>query len=246
MNETSEPVRPLGLFARIAGVITAPRATFENVVAAPRPFGVLFVMALIIGIATSLPQILNEDLRRAGVDMQVKMAERFGRPPLTAEQFEAAVQQARTFAYLGPVFALVWLPIVTTIFTAIYWVVFNAILGGTASFRQVLAIVAHSQVVTAIGAVAAAPIQYAQSTMTMAGPFTLGPLVSFLPEGNSIRSLMAATSVFTIWSLVVSAIGLAVLYRRKATSISIGLIIAYLLIAGTIISMFSGFSGTGR
>lgn len=246
MNETAETARPLGLFARIVGVITAPRATFESIVAHPRPFGVLFVMALLIGAAATLPQMLNEDLLRANVEMQTKMAERFGQPPLTAEKFEEAVVRARRFAPLGMVGAIVWLTILTIVFTAIYWVIFNAILGGMASFKQVLAINAHAHVITAIGAIAAAPIQYAQGTMSIAGPFTLGPLVSFLPDGHAVKSLFASTSVFLLWSIVVTAIGLAVLYRRKARNIAIGLIVAYLLIASTFISLFSGFSGTGR
>ena len=236
----------MGLFARIAGVLTSPRATFENIVAVPRPFGVLFVMAVLTGVAATVPPMLNEDLLRAQVDMRVKMAERFGQPPLTAEKFEEAVVNARTWAPLGIVGAIVWLTIMTLIFTAIYWVIFNAILGGMATFKQVLAINAHAHVFTALGAVAAAPIQYAQSTMTMAGPFTLGPLVPFLPDGHAVKSLLASTSVFLLWSLVVTAIGLAVLYKRKARNIAIGLIIAYLLIASTVMSLLSGFSGTSR
>jgi hypothetical protein len=246
VNETPETVRPLGLFARIVGVLTAPRATFENIVAAPRPFGVLFVMALLTGVAATVPQLMNENLLRAGVEMQTKMAERFGAPPLTAEKFEEAVVRARRWAPLGIVGAIVWLTFMTLLFTALYWVVFNAILGGTASFKQVLAINSHAHVTTALGAIAAAPIQYAQSSMTLAGPFTLGPLVSFLPDGNAVKSLLASTSVFLVWSIVVTAIGLAVLYRRKARNIAIGLIVAYLLIASTLISVFSGLTGTSR
>lgn len=246
MNETTETVRPMGLLARIVGVITAPRATFENIVAAPRPLGVLFITAVLIGIAGTLPQMLNENLIRAQVEMQSRIAERFGQPPLTAEKFEEAVVRAKRFAPLGMAGAVVWLTIVTLVFTAVYWVIFNAILGGTATFKQVLAINSHAHVITAIGAIAAAPIQYAQGTLSIAGPFTLAPLVSFLPDGNTVKSLFASTSVFLLWGIVVTAIGLAVLYRRKARNIAIGLFIAYLLIASTFISIFSAFSGTGR
>jgi hypothetical protein len=246
MTSSPPTVQPTGLFARIVGVITAPRATFENVVAAPRPVGVLFISALLIGVATTLPPMLNEDLLRSSVEGQMKMAERFGQPPASPEAFEEAVARSKRWLVLGPVGALISTPIISLIFTAVYWVAFNAVLGGTASFKQVLAIVTHSQVIGALGVVAAAPIQYAQGRMTLTGPFTLGPLLTFLPEDNFVRTLLGTTSVFTIWSLIVTAIGLSVLYRRKTRNIAIALLLAYFAIAAALVSVFGGMTGTGR
>jgi hypothetical protein len=45
---TTSSTQPLSLIARIIGVITSPKATFENVVAIPKPAGVLLVVALVI------------------------------------------------------------------------------------------------------------------------------------------------------------------------------------------------------
>ena len=78
--------------------------------------------------------------------------------------------------------AFIGLPIFTLIITALYWVVFNALLGGTAAFKQVLAVVTHSQVISALGAAIGAPIQMMQGTITMGGPFNLAALVPFLDE----------------------------------------------------------------
>ena len=37
-----------GLLARAIGMLTSPRATFEKVVANPRPVGILFLVAVVI------------------------------------------------------------------------------------------------------------------------------------------------------------------------------------------------------
>ena len=50
MTDTVAPDTPaLGLFARAIGIITSPKATFEKVIAAPRPVGILFLCAILAG-----------------------------------------------------------------------------------------------------------------------------------------------------------------------------------------------------
>lgn len=246
MTETPPAAPPMGLFARMAGIITAPAATYESVVAWPRPFGVLFVIALIMGVATMLPQLLNPDVLESGLARQAEMMEKFTGQPVAPDALERMRQQAQWGVYLTPLNFLIFLPVMSLLFSAIYWAFFNAILGGTASFKQVLAVVTHSQVIGALGVVLAAPIFYMRGEMTMAGPFTFSALLPMLPEGSVWAAVLGSTSFFTIWGLIVTAIGLGVLYRRKSTNIAIGLIVAYLLIVAVVISTFGRFFGMGR
>ena len=239
------PPQEMGLFARVIGVLTSPKATFERVVAKPRPAGVLLISALLIGLSTGAPQFTASG-RQAAIDSQVQNTERMQGKPVTEEQF-ARIER---FSHYGPVFAvigtLIFMPVMVIIFGGLYWVVFNTVLGGTASFKQVLAIVTHSQVIPAIGTAIGAPIQFMQGKMTAGGPFNLGALVPMLDENSPLATLLGATSVFAIWGLIVTAIGLAVLYRRKALNISIGLIVTYLLIGYTIISTVGSMFGGGQ
>ena len=246
MNETTESVRPLGLFARIVGVITAPRATFEAIVAHPKPAGVLLVVALALGLATMIPLISNETIFQSMVAQNTEFMERITGKQMSPEEYQKQVDGARTGVYFTPVNFLIALPIASLLFTALYWVFFNAILGGLATFKQVLAIVTHGWVPGALGAFLAVPIQLAQSKMTRAGPFTLGGLATGLPADSLIARILGFTSVFTIWGLVLSAIGLAVLYRRKTLNIFIGLTLLYLVIVAGFMSAFGRFMGPSR
>ena len=56
MTDTVQDIRPLGLFGRMVGVLTSPTETFRNIVASPRPAGVLLIVALVVGISAALPQ----------------------------------------------------------------------------------------------------------------------------------------------------------------------------------------------
>jgi hypothetical protein len=234
--------RPLGLLQRAIGVITAPRATFESIVAHPRPFGILFIIALVIGLASGLPQ-MTESGRQAVLDAQIRSTEQWTGQPVSAEQISRMEQFSRYNGPIAIVSTFVFLPVVSLLLTAVYWALFNAILGGTASFKQVLAVVTHSQVIGALGAVIGVPIQIMQGTMSMGGPFNLGALAPMLEEGSGLANFLGAISVFSIWGVFVTAIGLAVLYRRKTSTIFIALLAVFLaftaLFAVVLPGMFS-------
>jgi hypothetical protein len=236
----------MGLFARIVGVLTAPRATFENIVAHPKPAAVLLIVALVIGFAAMLPMALNEQVFQSTVTQQVEFTERITGKQMSAEDYQKMSDRARVGIYFAPVNVLIVLPIISMIMAGLYWVFFNAILGGMATFKQVLAIVTHSQVPAALGAVLGAPIQLMQGKMTAAGPFTLGALVAGLPPDHLVSRILGVTNVFTIWGLALSAIGLAVLYRRKTLNIFVGLTLIYLLIVAGFMSAFGRFMGPSR
>jgi hypothetical protein len=237
------PVPAKGLLDRIIGVITSPKATFEAVVAHPRPVGVLFVCALIIGLSTGLPQ-LTERGRQAAIDQSVEMMERMFNRPLTEQEMTGIERQASFGAYGQLIGSFFSLPIMSLLLAAVYFVIFNAILGGSALFKQVLAVVTHSWVIPALGAAISAPVMYLQGTMTMAGPFNLGVLVPMLDENSFLAKLLGFTNIFTIWVIITVAIGFAVLYRRKTQNIAIGLALAYLLIVGGGIAAWNAITGS--
>jgi hypothetical protein len=98
-------------------------------------------------------------------------------------------------------------------------------------------------VIGALGLVIGAPIQLWQGTLSMGGPFNLGALVPMLDEGSFLARFLGVVSVFTIWGLIVLAIGLAVLYRRKTANIAIALFLAFGLIGAAFVGVFSRFGG---
>lgn len=225
-----------GLFARAIGVITSPKATFEQIVKNPKPVGILFLVALCFSAATALPQ-LTQAGRQAALDQQVKDTERFTGRPVTDEQYARMEQFSKYSAVFTAVFTFIALPIGSLIFAVIYFVAFNVVMGGTAAFKQVLAVVTHSQVIAGLGAVLGAPIQMLKGTFSRSGPFNLGALAPFLDEGSKLATFLGLISVFMIWGTIVTAIGLGVLYRRNSRTIAIVLLALMFLFFGAL-SMF--------
>lgn len=230
MTETSTSSAPaLGLFARAIGVITSPAATFRSVVAHPSSAGILFLSCLLMGLATGLPQFTDRGQAMA-VDMQVREAERFSGRPLEPQARQGIEMMARFGGYTSIVSMLIVIPVVTLLFSGLYWLVFNVVLGGNAEFKQVLAVMCHSQIILAVGTLLAAPIQYAQGVMTPAGPFHLGALAApFDPNGSAAR-LFGALTIVGFWQSIVSGIGMAVLYRKRPAGMIIALVGIYVLL----------------
>jgi uncharacterized membrane-anchored protein len=59
----------------------------------------------------------------------------------------------------------------------------------------------------------------------------LGALLPMLPEHSFAANLLGAIDVFLLWYVLVLAMGLAVLYRRRTQPIAISLLGLYAVIA---------------
>lgn len=236
---TERAVPDQGVFARALGVIFSPSDTLRGVVVRPRPAGILLLVCVVAGLSTGLFQ-MTERGRQATVDMQVQQMEMRSGAPVTPEMYAQFERFSPYLGYVSIVSTFVMVPAMTMLFAGLCWALFNTILGGTAEFRQVLGVVAHSQVILALGALLSAPIQYVQGIQSVAGPFNLGALAPMLEPGTFLASFLSAISVFVLWQAAVTGVGLAILYKRRSGPIVIGLLLFSLAFVAALTAAFSG------
>ena len=215
------------LAARLVGVIFSPHETFTRIVARPRWIGAVVTVALVVTAITIL-FFRTEVGQTALLDQQVRQMENFGMQ-ISAEQYDQMEQGIGFSANLTGLAPLVSIPIFTLVISGILYAVFNALLGGSATFRQVAAVVAHGGAISIVQHLFVTPLNYARGSL--AGATNLGVFVPFLDEGNFIARFLGAIDLFIVWSLVVTAIGLGVLYHRRATSIFWSFMGIYVVIA---------------
>lgn len=229
MTETviNEPALP-SVFARAIGIITSPKATFELIVKTPRTIGILALVCLLTGIGTSAFSF-TEKGRQAQIDFSVHQMERFG-ATVTDEMYDRMEKQAPYQAYLSIVGTFVIFPIFVMIVSAIFYAIFNAIMGGTAEYKQVMAVVSHAWVVPTLGALFGGVLNFMRGSI-QTSVANLGMLLPMLPEGSFAANLAGAVDMFQIWFLITLAIGLGVLYKRKTSGVAITLFSIYGVIA---------------
>ncbi len=222
---------PKSLPARIFGIITSPKETFQRVAAAPKILGVLLITIVLAGIFSALPLTTDAGQQAliAKQEQSVKVMESLGvkiDPDKMHEQLEKGAARAPVMAAVS---ALVGAPIVQLILGGIFFAIFNAALGGEARFKQVWAVIAHAGVIFALSAIFSGTVNYFRGSIDSIG--SLGALVPMLPETSFVANFLGAIDVFIIWWMVVLAMGIAVLYRRRTQPIALTLLSIYAVIA---------------
>jgi hypothetical protein len=218
---------PKNLLARFIGVITSPRDTFASVAAHPKWFGMLALTTVIIAGFSALP-MTTEAGRQAAIDQQVTQMQSFG-VTVTDQMYESLEKNSGRMPYTTGISVLVVSPIVVLIIAGILFAIFNAALGGEASFKQVFAVLVHAGAVSALSTIFSGTMNYFRGTIGSAA--NLGVLLPMLPENSFAGRLLGMIDIFLIWYIVVLAIGLAVLYRRRTQPIAISLLTVYAVIA---------------
>src|SRR3954471_6202712 len=218
------PIRtPLSLPARFFGIITSPRATYESVVANPKWLGMLALVAVLMALAVG-GFLATKVGQEAWIDAATNSR------PLTEQQLQGMEKIAPYIGYFTGGAFLIGMPVFIAILSGILFAVFNAALGGEASFKQVLTVVAHTGPIGLLAQLFTVPLNYARGTMSSAS--TLGVLAQgVLSDGSFAAHLLGAIDIFLVWQLFVLSIGLAVLYRRRTQPIATSLFVLYAVIA---------------
>jgi hypothetical protein len=229
----------MSLGARFIGVLTSPRATFQSIVAHPKVLGMLAVTTLMVAGFTVLP-MTTEEGKQAALDQQVSQMEAFGRQVDDAQYERMRTGMAYT-PYITAVSILIFAPLMALIISGILYAVFNAAMGGEATFKQLLAVCVHAGVVSTLSAVFTGPLNYFRGAMGSAT--NLRVMLPMVDESSFLGRLLGMTDLFIIWWLVVLAMGLGVLYRRRTQPIAIALLAVYAVIALGVAAVMSSFGG---
>jgi Yip1-like protein len=227
------------LLARVIGVFFAPRATYGDVARRPRWFGVLALVA-ILGAAGVFIFTSTDVGKEIILDQQVRTMESFGLK-ISDAQYDRMQQNVRFAPYTGALGQLIVLPVMALIASGILLGVFNALLGGDGTFKQVFAIVAHSGVIMSLAQVFGLPLAYARQTMSSAT--NLAVFFPFLDENSFAARLLGTIDLIWIWWIVSLSIGLGVLYRKRTGPIATTLLIVYAVIAIVIAAIRTAVSG---
>ena len=238
-TSTEPAATPKSLPARLIGVIFSPRATYADVAARPRVLGALLMVALISGVcvaAFASTQVGQDAL----FEQQRTQMESFG-VHLNDAQLQQMEARLKFAPYFGAVGQFVFLPIIALIVGGIAFAVFNAVLGGDATFKQVYAVVVHSGALIAVQQLFTLPLDYVRETLS--SPTNLAVFLPFLDENSFAARLLGSIDLFLIWWAINLSIGLGVLYRKRTGPIATTLLVIYVAIGLVIAAVKTALAG---
>jgi Yip1 domain len=230
---------PKSFVARFFGIITSPKETFRSVAAHPRWFGMLALTTVLVAICSAAP-MFTEAGKEAALEMQVSRMQSFGMQ-MNDQVHDRMRQQMRFAPYTTLGSVIVIGPIMAVIFTGILFAIFNAALGGEASFKQLFAVWAHAGVISSLGPLFTAPLNLARGAVGSAT--NLAVFLPMIDEGSFLGRLLGMVDLFAVWWVFVLAIGLGVLYRRRTQGIALGLFSVYAVIAVAVAAIMSRLGG---
>jgi hypothetical protein len=229
-----------GLVGRLVGVLLSPKETFAAIAAKPRWLGVM-IITMAMSSAAYYVILSSQDMQDAIVDQQVRAMESGGN--VASDEQVANVERfigylpvgyAVGIFVLGPLFGAAIAGIVTGIFTTL--------MGGNGTFKQVFAVMSHAGFIPAISALFIAGMLAAGVKPVGVRPpgANLGVFLPMLEETSFLAVMLRSIDMFLLWWMVVLAIGLGVLYKRRTGPIATTFIGLYVVIALLIAVFTSG------
>jgi hypothetical protein len=216
----------MGLASRIVNVILSPAQAYAAVAARPRVLGVLSVV-IVVMMAAQFTFLSTEVGQAAALNQQIDAMKAFG-VTVTDEMVQQLESRMAYAPITGSLSLLVFIPLFAAAIAGLLMAIFTVISGGGATYKQVLAVVSHSNVIGALQLLFSLPIAYAREEAV--SPSQLAVFFPNLDETGFFYKLLSSIDLFHIWSVISLSIGMAVLYKRRTGGAAAVLFAVYFVI----------------
>jgi hypothetical protein len=210
----------MGAVLDLVRVLFSPSEVFERLRERP----VWFVPAIVLGIVATVLGYLFLPFRLAS--MAGQMAKAAAQNPNAPAQIESFTRIA---VFASPIFVLIFLVIVA----GILWLLVTLLASGESRFKTLLSVATYTALPAFLLQVAALVVLKMKGVESVTGPLDLQPplgLNLLAPNMSGFMSgALAAINPFTIWSMILTAIGIQVTQRTSKGSAYAVAIIAMLI-----------------
>lgn len=237
----ARPITP-GQLGRIAQFFWAPVHLFQEIPLA-RSWWLPFVITTLCSLSLTVSSVYRIGFHQLTVNMvrsDPANAESFDR--MSPEQKESALGTAETVfevsTYSTPVLVILY----NALYALVLWGGINVLAGGRADFGSIFTVLLYADLVQGLKAILSATILWANpndlnSTFNLQNPIgsNIGYYLDPTYQGWS-RTLLESVDVFTIWYLVMIALGCAIVGKiKKGTSIKLVFGVWFFIVVGRVL-----------
>ncbi|NLK51476.1 MAG: hypothetical protein GX295_03370 [Syntrophomonadaceae bacterium] len=232
-GDTQEPLRPgLSFGARMWGVLTAPRMTFQDIAQRPTFWGVLLLQVLAGGVFAWIISPKLQEFTRLTLEQSGQVM-----PP-------DLMQMTMTMVMVQGILAALIIPPLLWLLQAGLLKLYAQFALGEGTFRQLFAVAVWSSIPSLLSGI----VHTILIQMTEAKDFLTvqTSLALFLPASDTISFLylfLSQFDFFIIWGLVLLALGAGAVFRQRATRIGVYLFTLWLIYVVTAAGLGTYFSG---
>lgn len=212
MEQELKPAEPqeqkMGFFARISGIFFEPKKVFTFLNSKPSWF---FAFLLILLISVVIAEIILPQSLAMQKEI-VSQSPRIASTPGVLEKMTEITPAKRIQTVIGEIIRVL---IGLILLTSFVYFLCNIILGGDSSYKKVLSIVTYTSFIPTLGAILKTPLILAKNSANVQTSLAL-----LVPEGDFTKiryMLLGALEIFSIWQIILIALGITVLYKFSAT-----------------------------
>ncbi len=226
--------KPMSFTEKLTNVFSAPGELFDNVRdTPPTASNWLIPLAIFLVIAIAMQQIIMHNpalVDQLKVQMTQKMDKQFEEQiksgKMTPEQATQAREQAEAFTNpSAPIFIAIMIgtlilftPIVLFAMCLVYWMMGRSIMKAQAPYMKVVEVIGLVLFIGILESIVTTIMTVGLENLHATPSLALAVLGSFSAD-NKLHLLLSKVNVFTIWSLIVTGIGLGHLFRRDVPKV---------------------------
>jgi hypothetical protein len=207
---------PSSFLGRAVGMFISPGQAFESIVRRPN-FLAPLIVAVVMAIAvteTMLHKIGMERIVLRSIELSSRASQ------MSPDQLQQAAHQGATIgAIFARVIELVGVPIYLLLVAAVGLFIVNVMFGGKTHFKVDFSVACYAFLVSLVGSVLALvlilfgdPEQFNPSNFIPSNPgFFLNPRET----SKFLYTIASSFDIFTIWFLILAAMGLSIASARK-------------------------------
>jgi len=244
MVEEAERGGSMSEAGRIAGIFWEPRPVFEDLAERPRWWVPLILLtALSLVLVVTLSRVVGwESVVRQQMESNSRLAQ------MPAEQRERGIEMGLKFASIsGYVGAAVGLTASALLIAAIMLGLFNLLGGAKLKYRQAFSVTCYSFLPTGLSTILIMVVMLlkdpAEFSLQNALPVHLGAFLNQQATAKWLYTLASSINLFTIWVMLLMALGLSVASKRLTFGKSLALVVlpwaVFVLLSSAVTAMFS-------
>lgn len=222
---------------RLAGMVVGPTQTLTAAIA-HGAWATVWLAGLLLWAGAAGALLSTPVGQQALVDERVRVVEAFG-GEVDDATYEAWQAQPPVLTYLTSG-GRVWLLPPVTLAVALGLLGAARRHGARVSFRQMLAVVTHANVVLVLQQLAATPLHYGRESLT--GASNVAALVPMVEEGTALALWLGSVDLFGLWWLWLLAVGLGLVTARPSRGWFLRLVAAYFVLAA-VAALVVGLTG---
>ena len=224
---------PLSQVQRVANTFTAPTKTFADL-RRNRSWWLPFVLLAVFAYSftlTALNHVGSSRLAESAIRNNPAQKERLKQasPAQSAKTFRITATIMQVSMYCWPVLQLLF----TLVGAVLLWVGFNFILGGTAPFPGMFAVMMFSWLPTILRSLLSTLMLFLGDPegFNLSDPVGTNPGFYMAADSSPfLKTLLSSLDIFTIWVLILAAVGGAIVARVRIRSGIILVFAAWLVI----------------